>query len=72
MKIKQFKPFLGIEELASVKECFDSKWITEGPKSKEFCSKLLELMSAKYGVFANNGTLSLYLGLKALGIKEGD
>ena len=72
MKIKQFKPFLGIEELASVEECFGSKWITEGPKAKEFCSKLLELTGAKYGVFANNGTLSLYLGLKALGVKEGD
>lgn len=72
MRVKQFKPFLGEEEYLSIKECFDTNWITEGPKSKEFCSKLLELTGAKYGVFANNGTLSLYLGLKALGIKEGD
>ena len=72
MKIKQFKPFLGDEEYLSIKECFDSNWITEGPKSKEFCDKLLELTGAKYGVFANNGTLSLYLGLKALGIQDGD
>ena len=72
MKVKQFKPFLGEEEFLSIKDCFDTNWITEGPKSKEFCDKLLELVGAKYGVFANNGTLSLYLGLKALGIKDGD
>lgn len=72
MKINQFKPFLGHEELLSIKECFDSNWITEGKKTKEFGDKLLNLIGAKYGVFANNGTLSLYLGLKALGIKEGD
>jgi perosamine synthetase len=72
MKIKQFKPFLGEEELESIKQCFSENWITEGPKAKEFCNKLLELTGAKYGVFANNGTLSLYLGLKALGIGEGD
>lgn len=72
MKIRQFKPFLGKEEYENIKECFESNWITEGPKAKEFCDKLLELIGAKYGVFANNGTLSLYLGLKALGIKEGD
>ena len=48
MKIKQFKPFLGDEEYLSIKECFDSNWITEGPKSKEFCDKLLELTGAMY------------------------
>lgn len=72
MKVKQFKPFIGEEEFLSVKECFDSNWITEGPKTKQFGEKLLELIGSKYGVFVNNGTLSLYLGLKALGIKEGD
>lgn len=72
MKIDQFKPFIGDEEYASIKDCFDRNWITEGPKSKELCDKLLDLIGCKYGVFANNGTLSLYMALKALGIGQGD
>jgi len=72
MKISQFNPFLGEEEYESIKSCFENNWITEGPKTEELKNKLLNLIGAKYGVFANNGTLSLYLGLKAMGIKEGD
>ena len=72
MKVNQFQPYIGQEEYNSIKECFDSNWITEGPKAKEFSKKLCKLIGCKYGVFAPNGTLSLYLGLKAIGIKPGD
>ena len=72
MKINQFQPYLGNEEYEAIKDCFEQNWITEGPKSKEFNKKLCDLIGCKYGVFANNGTLSLYLGLKAMGIKPGD
>ena len=72
MKINQFQPYVGQEEYESIKECFDTNWITEGPKAKEFSEKLCKLIGCKYGVFAPNGTLSLYLGLKAIGIGPGD
>lgn len=72
MKVPQLSPWIGDEEYQAIKECFDNNWITEGPKSKEFEEKLLEMMKVKYGVFAPNGTLALYLGLKALGIGVGD
>lgn len=72
MKVPQLSPWIGPEEYKAIKDCFDTNWITEGPKSKEFNAKLLELMGAKYGVFAPNGTLSLYLGLRALGVGVGD
>ena len=72
MKINQCRPFIGEEEYASMKDCFDRNWITEGPKSEELSKKLLDLIGCKYGVFANNGTLSLYMSLKALGIGQGD
>ena len=72
MKVNQFQPYIGQEEYNSIKECFDSNWITEGPKAKEFSKKLCKLIGCKYGVFAPNGTLSLYLGLKAIGIEPGD
>ena len=72
MKINQFQPYLGDEEYKAIKSCFDDNWITEGPKSKEFSDKLFDLTGAKYGVFAQNGTIALYLGLRAIDIGPGD
>lgn len=72
MKVPQLSPWLGKEEYAAIKDCFDNNWITEGPKAKEFTEKLLKLMGVKYGVFAPNGTLALYMGLRALDIGPGD
>lgn len=72
MKIPQFQPYLDQTEYDSIKSCFDQNWITEGPKSKEFVSKLLKMMGVKYGVLAPNGTLSIYMALRALGIGQGD
>lgn len=72
MKVPQFSPWIGKEEYDAITSCFESNWITEGPISKEFSQKLLELTCAKYGVFAPNGTLAIYLGLRAIGIGPGD
>jgi perosamine synthetase len=72
MKVPQFMPYIGPEEYEAIKPCFDANWITEGPQSKLFNEELIELMGAKYGVFAPNGTLALYLGLRAMGIGVGD
>ena len=72
MRVSQFEPFIGEEEYLAIKECFDTKWITEGPKSKQFAEKLCEMIGVKYGVFAPNGTLALYLALRSMGIGPGD
>ena len=70
--IPQFQPYLDHLELQAVKECFDANWITEGPKSKEFVTRLSSVLGFKYGVLASNGTVALYMGLIAMGIKPGD
>jgi perosamine synthetase len=72
MKINQFEPYIGQEEYGSIKDCFDSNWITEGPKSQEFVENLKELIGCKYAILAPNGTLALYLALRSLGIGPGD
>ncbi len=72
MKVPQSQPFLGPEEYAVMKDCFENNWITEGPKSEEFMHRMRELTEAKHAVLAPNGTLALYLGLRALGIGPGD
>lgn len=72
MKVPQMEPWVGQEEYKAIASCFKENWITEGPKTKEFQEKLLKLIGAKYGVFAPNGTLALYLGLRALNIGQDD
>ena len=72
MRVPQFMPYVGMEEYEAIKSCFEDNWITEGPKAAEFSGKLLEIIGSKYGVFAPNGTLSLYLALRAMGIGPGD
>lgn len=72
MKVPQFSPWIGKEEIEAITKCINSNWITEGPKSKQFSDELLKLIGSRYGVFAPNGTLALYLGLRALGVGRGD
>lgn len=72
MNVPQFAPYLGQDEYSAIKECFDNNWITEGPKSAQFGEELCRFVGARYGVFAPNGTLALYLGLKAAGVHGGD
>jgi perosamine synthetase len=72
VKIPQFSPWLTDEEYKEIYSCFERNWITEGPKSDEFAAALLELTGARFGVFTPNGTLGLYLALRALGIGPGD
>ncbi len=72
MNIPQFKSFIDRSDYAFLERVFLNNYIAEGPISKEFHDELLKIIGAKYGVFASNGTLALYLALKAIGIKEGD
>lgn len=71
-KVPQFVPFLGEEEARSTAECVRSGWITEGPLSALFVDEIKKLAGVKYGVLAPNGTLALYLALKATGVGPGD
>jgi perosamine synthetase len=72
MKVPQMLPWVGDEEYQALRSCFEEAWITEGPKSDEFLRRLLALTGSRYGVFAPNGTLALYLALKAVGVGPGD
>lgn len=72
MKIPQFKSFVGLSDYKALERVFENNYIAEGPFAKEFHDKLLDITNSKYGCFASNGTLAIYLALKALGIKPGD
>lgn len=70
--IPQFEPWLGEEELAQLTETIRANWITGGEKVKQFEKQIAELCGVKHAIAICNGTLALYVGLKALGIGEGD
>ncbi len=70
--IPQFEPWLGEEELLQVTETIKANWITGGPKVKQFEKQIAELCGVRHAIAICNGTLALYVGLKALGIGDGD
>jgi perosamine synthetase len=70
--IPLFEPWLGEEELAQIAEVIKSKWIAEGEKAREFEKRIATLCGVKHAVAVSNGTVALYIGLKVLGVGEGD
>ena len=72
MRVNQFDPFLTEEDIASLLEVIKSNWFTEGPKTKELESILQERCGVKRAILMPNGTLALFVALKALGIGPGD
>ena len=70
--IPQFRSFVDHNDYKAIKKVFSNNYIAEGPVGKEFVKELLKITGSKYGVLAPNGTLAIYLALKACGIKEGD
>jgi perosamine synthetase len=72
MKVEQFAPFLGDEEIASVSGVLKANWITEGEKTRTLEGMLQEYCGVKHAVMLPNGTLALFVGLKILGVGPGD
>jgi perosamine synthetase len=72
IRIPQFEPLLGDEELAQLRECIETSWLTEGPKTAEFVVRLAALTGAKHVILAPNGTLALYMALAVCGVGPGD
>lgn len=71
MKVNQFDPFLGKEEIFSLLETIEKNWITEGEKTKTLEKMLCEYCNIKHAIMVPNGTLSLFIALKILGIGSG-
>ena len=67
------KPFIGALENKLVKEVLDKKWISSNGKYVEkFESEIKKKLKAKNCVTCSNGTMALFMALKALGIGNDD
>src|SRR5580765_611977 len=65
-------PWIGEREKQLVLEALDSGWITTGPKTHEFATRIAALAGARHGVAVNSATGALHLALAALGVGRGD
>ena len=66
-------PHMSGEEMKYIKEAFDTNWIAPlGENVNNFEKDICDYTGAKYATALSSGTAALHLGLKALGVKEGD
>jgi len=72
MKVNQFDPYLGDDEIALVTDTIRRNWITEGERTAEFQELLRRQCGVKHAIMLPNGTLALYAALMSLGVGVGD
>ncbi len=71
-KIFLMRPFVGDEELAAVQKVFESKYLTEGPVTKEFENSFASFVDAQHAIAVTSCMTGLDLAVRVFGIKKGD
>jgi len=66
------KPVLGEEEERAVVEVLRSGRLSLGPKLEEFEQFFAETVGARHASAVSSGTAGLHLGLRAVGVQDGD
>lgn len=66
------RPSLTASELESVRQVFESGWITTGPKNAELEAEFCKLTGSAYSVAVCSATAGMHVTLLGLGIKPGD
>jgi perosamine synthetase len=72
MEIPLARPYFSSEELQEIGKVLQSGWVSKGPESALFESKVAKYVGVRQGVAVVNCTAALHLALLSLGIKEGD
>lgn len=71
-KIPCYEPLVGKEEIENLTSVIESGWLSEGRFTRLFEDKLSILCSRKFALSFSNATAAMIVGMKALGIGEGD
>lgn len=66
------QPYFDDEELKKVKECLDSRWVTQGPMTEQFEKLFLQRHGGSHAIAVCNCTAGLHMAMMALGITAGD
>jgi len=71
MNIRLFKPSIGEEELANIREVFDRAWLGNGPTVVKFEEAWSRYIGCKVSIGVNSATAALHLALTAFHFPEG-
>jgi UDP-4-amino-4,6-dideoxy-N-acetyl-beta-L-altrosamine transaminase len=66
-EIPFFIPWVNREDKKAVLETLNSRWLTGGPKTKEFEELFTNYVGVRHAVAVNSGTAALHLAMRALG-----
>jgi perosamine synthetase len=73
IRIPVYRPELGGNEMAYVRQCLESSWISsKGEFIDRFQSDFARFIRAKHVVAVTNGTVALHLALLGVGLGPGD
>ncbi len=72
VSISLARPYFDADELRQIQEVLDSGWVSQGPKVREFETRVAEYLGVGYAISVVNCTSALHLSLLAIGVKEGD
>ena len=66
-------PLINNQDALAVSQTIKSGWISsEGPRVKEFESKLAKFLNRKFGYTVSSGTAALEIAIKSLDLKKND
>lgn len=71
MNIRLFKPSLGEEELANIRDAFERSWVGLGPKVNEFEEAWEKFIGCSEAIALNSATAALHLALAVFRFPEG-
>ena len=72
-KIPLSAPLLRGNEWKYIRDCLDTSWVsTAGSYVSLFEKKIVEKISSKFAIACINGTSSLHIALKIVGVKPND
>ena len=71
-KIPFYEPIVGNREIENLKKVIYSGWLSEKKFTRDFENFIANYCNRKYSLAFSNDTSAMIVGMKALGIKEGD
>jgi len=71
VEVPFFRPSINDAEIEEVVACLRSRWLTTGPRTRQFEADFAELVGAKHAVAVNSCTAALHLAVDALGLGPG-
>ena len=71
-KIPCYEPSVGSNEIKNLKEVINSGWLSEKKFTRKFENFISKYCNRKHSLAFSNATSAMSVGMKALGIKNGD